>query len=673
MIIRKAHALALKRLFADQQARRPYTEITPEAQEVYLELERADLVRQQTPVRWVLTYAGAAIAQVLQELLAWGPKPYAENEAEVGGDVVIREGRGLPAPETWPAEWRWLGSEIIAALDSAARAERVGPKTEKTLLERGLAVRVWNRAKKREHLILSDAGRTILDVYHQARPRLIIDHTLADFIRQAPLGPAPASRIPLGSHQEHLLEAMRLIAYSVPVSEVVAFTALGQAVKHALQTGGFGEGTVLSGDLLWLLAQHADGEEIGPKGVAHLQALGYLDAAGELLPAGEWALEAFRLWRDAPRQNVWTLAIEAEEVEVLQTIDALWQKYQTTGNEDEMPTFKRLRREMLDRKVAEYRKLLEKYGRRIKEIPRKYQAIAQQFSEAKDLARWYDDNFTLRETLYSLESFNLLTSEENNSGREVFQLTDIGRTVLDDQAQHRRDISSTAVKAITMTRKAFSAPALDWWQQGHDAGLIGTAEPTRSGWLYAHLAETLQRRPLLTRFEMEVFHAIPAKGVTEDEVYALLQKRGREPERIRWALEKLEARHLIEILPDGNIIETLGGELLDQALAGVPEGFGNPITPLMVRVLEALRSVGTLYVKERKVRILPRNIKEAWKRSGLSKEAFDDALKAARVAGFLGKNAVTTAGLLVLEATQAMNPQPQENLAGFTQMDFSEA
>ncbi len=667
MLIRKAHAIALKRLLKDQEDSLAFSEFAVEDTNTLLELERAGLVRQQTPVRWVLTYSGTALAQALQELYTAGPKPYGENEDETGGDIVLRSTHGLPAPEEWEDDWRWLGTEIIAMLDAADRAGRVGPKAESALMDRGLAARVWDREKKAEYTILSDAGRTVLEIYRNTHPRLIIDNELADFIRSAPIGPAPSSRLPLGSHEEHMLEAMRLIAYSAPIADVVAFTALGQAVKRALQAGGFGEGTVLSGDLLWLLAQHADGEDIGADSVAVLQSLGYLDSEGELLPAGEWALEAFRLWRDGPRTDVWTLAITAEEVEILQTIDALWKKYGETGNEDEIPTFKRLRREMIDRKVKEYRRLLEKYGRKIKEMPRQYQAIAQKFAEAKDLAKWYDDNFVLRESLYSLESFNLVSSDEDERGAEVFNIAPIGREVLAEQEKGRRDITSTAVKAITMTRKMFSAPADDWWQEAHEAGLIGSAEPTRSGWLYAHLAETLYRRPLVTRFEMLVFQTIPESGMTVDEVYEILQKRGEEPERIRWALEKLEARHLIEILPDGNVVETEAGKLLDRALSGVPQGFGNPVNPLMVRVLSALREVGTLYVKERKVRVLPRNIKEAWKRSGLSKEAFDDALKAARVSGFVGKNSVTTAGLLVLEATEAMQPKIGSELGGFIQ------
>jgi len=155
---------------------------------------------------------------------------------------------------------------------------------------------------------------------------------------------------------------------------------------------------------------------------------------------------------------------------------------------------------------------------------------------------------------------------------------------------------------------------------------------------------------------MEVFHRIPEKGMTVDEVYAALKDRLPE-ERIRWALEKLEMRHLIDILPDGNVVETEAGEIMDRALAGVPEGFGNPVNPVVYRLLKALREVGSLYVKEKKVRILPRNIAEAMKRSGLSKEAFENALEQARAAGLVGRNSINEAGLLVLEAVEKMSPR----------------
>ncbi len=666
MVIGKKHAIALEKLLKEQREEKPFTEMTKEDYPIMIELERAGLVRQQTPVRWVLTYSGMAIAELLNELYKQGPKPYSEDEEEVGGEFVIREGRGLAAPEEWPDEWRFVGSEIIAMLDAANKAERVGEKSEKALLERGLAVKVWDRNRKKEYMILSDAGRTVLDIYEKAHPRLIIDDELAEFIRKTPAGPTSSDRLPLGSHEEHLLESMRLIAYSVPVSDVFAFTALGQALKKALEAGGFSKGTVLSEDIMWSLASHADGEEIPEAALSRLQELAYVGEDGELLPAGEWVLEVFRLWYDGPRKDVWTIAVEAEEVEVLRVVDNLYENYASTKSKTEMPTFDNVRRRMIDKKIAQYKKLLEKYGRRIKEMPEKFRKIAEAFEEAKDLAKWYDDNFMLRETLYSLESFNLLESVEEQN-KEIFRLTSMGKQVLKDQESGERDISSTAVKSITMTRKMFSAPAIEWLNEAKEANLVGAMEPTSSGMFYAKLAETIRRLPLLTRFETEVFHVIPEKGVTENEVYKLLEERGERKERIKWALEKLEARRMIEILPDGNIIETHIGQKIDQALSGVPEGIGNPINPIIVRMLEALKSVGTLYVKERKVRILPKNIKEAQKRSGLSGEAFEDALTVAKLAGFVGKNSITTAGLLLLEAVQDMALKLEDMLYSYTE------
>ncbi len=649
MVITKLHAIALERLLADEEAGKPYTPLEEVDEATARELEAMGLVRYPTPVRLVPTYAGRELALLLRELYRQGP----DLKEEQDGEGTVLAGRGLDRPEAWKEGWRWIGSEVIAMLKAAERAGRVGPRAEGPLMERGLAVRVRDRERKTEGTVLSDAGRRVLELYRAAEPALEISAELAEVIRRVPLGPAPASELPTGSHQEHLLEAMRLVAYSVPASDAYAFTALGQAVKRALAQGGYGPGDVLTSDLLWALADYLDGGEANEAARATLQALGYLGPSGELLPAGEWALEALRLYTGGGREAVWSFALEAEEAAVLATIAELWKR--AAENPEEVPTFERLRREMIDRKVKEYRALLEKYGRRLDELPQKRREIARRFAEAQDLARWYDENFDLREALLSLESFQLLESGEDDRGREVYRLTPWGEAVRADQAQNLRDVPSVAVKAITLTRTAEGAPGLDWVEEGRRAGLLGTGEPTASGYLYARLAEHVRRLPHLSRYELMVFHRIPARGMTEEALYRALEDR-LDRERIRWALEKLEARHLIDRLPDGNLVETEAGELLDRALAGVPEGFGNPVNPQVVRLLRALRRVGTLYVKERRVRVLPRNVERAIRLSGLSPEAWANAMEAARVAGFVGRNAVNEAGLLVLEVADRMNP-----------------
>ncbi len=639
MVIRKEHAQALLQLFAQREEGTPYMDTTALSDPVIYELEVQALVRMYSPIRVGLTYLGGELALVLQELV---------------------ETKRLPAPNAWKDGWRWLGSEIIAMLDAAWRSGRVGPLAVPALMERGLAEEIHEEDTGKRYIGLSDAGRRVWEIYQALEPKLEISAALADIIRKVPVGPAPADHLPTGSHEEHLLEGMRLIAYSVPNSDIYAFTALGQAVKKTLELGGFAtEGDVLTDDLLWVLVDVADGRDVSPTAKTTLQALGYLGPDDALLPAGEWALEVFRLWRGEARREVWTIAITQEEAEILKTVHALWEKAQ--NNPEERPTFKNLRAELIDRKVKQYKALVERYGRKLDEMPKKFQTIAKRFMEAKDLARWYDDNFDLRASLYSLESFQLLESVVDEAGKEVFRLTEYGEKVREDQEIQERDISSTAVKSITMTRKTFSAPNLEWWQQAREAGLVGTAEPTRSGYLYATLAETIYRIPHLTKFELAVLHRIPARGMSVDEVFKAFEKE--DPRRIEWALEKLEARHLIDILPDGNIVETEAGRKLDEALAGMPEGFGHPINPIIYRVLKALREVGTLYVKEKRVRILPRNIKEAWKRSGLAKEVFDNALEAARAGELVGRNSLNKAGLLVLEAVEEMNPR--EELIGY--------
>ncbi len=635
MLIKKEHANALLKLLAfEEETQSKGMEILEADEELYFELEMQALVRQSAPLKRELTYWGKELALILKELVSR---------------------KGLPKPEDWEEGWRFLGTEIIAMLEAAGLSGQVGPLAIEPLKERKLAEDTKDEDTGKEYVGLTEAGKRIFEIYQALEPELEISSALAQEIRKLPAGPARAALLTTDTHTKHLLEAMRLIAYSVPTSDIYAFTALGQAVKKTLSLGGFGEGDVLTGDLLWALADVADGREVPEATVSVLQALGYLDQNLELLPAGYWALEVLRLWKREKTPEAWTIAIEDEEVEILQAIEALWQKAE--NNPEETPTFENLRAEMIDRKIKQYKEILARYGRKIEEMPEKYQQIAGEFMIAKDLARWYDDNFNLRLSLYSLESFNLIRTGIDQKGREVFELTEFGRKVLADQEERVRDISSTAVKTITMTHRSFSAPNIEWVEEAKEAGLLGTGEPTKSGYLYAELAETISRAPHLTRYEAEILATIPARGISTEELFSLVGEGKRH--RFKWALEKLEARHLINLLPDGNIMETEAGELLDRAVSGVPKNFGHPINPLIYRVLKALAEVGTLFVKEKRIRILPKNIKEALKRSGLPKEVFDEVLKAARHAGFVGKNTITEAGYLVLQAVEKMNPEEE--------------
>jgi hypothetical protein len=658
MLLTTDHLLALDALAASEAAGHARYTIAEDAhtQNLFRVLELQGLVVPEAGQSYRLTYPGYEALRLLGNMQAAGLLPW---HGTSGDYSQLKAG------------WRFLGPEVLAALDAAARSGgRVGPLTEELLRVRGFIETETssNEEQERSSLRLNVHGEAWLDFARRNRPHLEINGDLAHALLRIHPGYAESHTPGIMPAHIALLEAMELLTWSVPDGEIATLTTLGQAVYEALRKGGYPTADVVLDepilDLLSALedrgsASYASGQ------LMELQNLGYVDEDGAVSAAGQAALRACHLLhQEAPERSV-TFAITESEVELLAAVRQLSER---AGGSSELPSKDNLQRALVERLAESYKELVRRYGRTLTDasrVARKRQAweMLEQLKERdqefnlKDREHWFKQTWNLDELLVSLESLDLLLTDSEGAAR-VYRLTPQGQEVLDEQGETPRTIRATAVKAITAVPGRFSALATAWVEQAKEEGLIGTGGITQAGRLYARLAEHSRSWTTLTQLEAQTLVNLPAVDVD----MADLQPRPHatlEEERQAWALDKLEARELIERLVDGQIVRTEAGQLVARAVSGDALELANPVTPAIVRLLSAIQQVGTLFVKERKVRVAPRQWAEVERLTGLEPEAFQEAVYVARLGHYIGDANINEAGANLLEAMAKLQGKPR--------------
>jgi len=273
---------------------------------------------------------------------------------------------------------------------------------------------------------------------------------------------------------------------------------------------------------------------------------------------------------------------------------------------------------------------------------------------------WHQ-KFGIHPALFSLEALGLIQSELYDLAYTVYRLTEAGVQVLADQKINEREIHAVSVKALM---PADFASKLEWYQSAVKEGLVSQAYPTDSGLMYLKLSQSAVRRPYLQRVDHLALSFIPVNEPIF--IHELLDRCNEEArstgpapqhrpgvvitkENLAETLDNLEALGAAEVLGNGAVMLTPAGKTLKKA-ACISTNRETPLTPHMVKILEAASKIGQKWGK--KIEVF--EWKKVEKKIGLDAETFHDALILLNEGKYIEANFITELGLLLLEASQAL-------------------
>ncbi len=504
-------------------------------------------------------------------------------------EFEIRQ-EGLELLRAWQAAGRpghdpWIDSRIYTMLYTLEAGGKPPADWLEILGDRGLA----------DGAGITEAGRMIVGLVARLERGLVITKSMARSLAKAPDG--PARREEYGRFLP-VYEAMGLVVGTVPLNPYYSLTLPGRLLARAMRRLNLDAPlpSVVNPAVIRALERAEAGEELTPEEKTLLGTLGYLKPTGDLDYPGRLVLEAYRALRSPWLRPPMAMAARGERLvkAVAAAVEEAREKPNLTPG-----------KELVARK---YREL---YG--------------------EEPGDW------LGMDLLHLQSLGLV-EEYEEEGKTAYRLTVYGERLANTPGVGAGS-PAPAVKAITYPY-ALLSPHVDWVTRGQETGILGVGGPTRKGEMLARLSAA-PRIPFLTRPEALALQRIPdEKSIEREAVARVLEAEGEDPEA---ALERLEARGLIETLPDNTVRLTRAGRLIKIALLGVPPGIATPVYPVLVRVLQAIRELGT------------EDLARLVNHTKLTLEAVREALILARAAKYLGRGGgLTAAGRTLLEAADLL-------------------
>ncbi len=449
------------------------------------------------------------------------------------GRRLVLAWRTSGKPEANP----WVDSRVFSMIESSVLAGgRVEEKWRSILEERGFTG---------ESGELSPEAYEVYDTLSTTEKKLVVSKAMAGALVAIPEGPAENKWY--DTKWLETFEAMGLIVRSAPNGKYIALTRSGRLLKRAFnQLNLDAPYTALLNESIYKdILRVLNGERLDGEARQRLGLIGYLSGTGSLTRAASLVVLAWR-YASSPSPTLPT-ALSSHEVRVLKRIVELWEK--AKSNPELAPTRKR---------------------------------VVENLESSWDLK-----HYSVSLVLYQLEALGLIEEIPWEKGRIVLKLTPMGERVLRDCG---RGSSVTAVRSLVEADRGGS-PDEEWISKAIDESLLGSKGPTDCGRALMKVSREAWRSLLVTGLEALILRRMPErKSVQRSD---LARSFPGSEEDVLFSLDKLESKGLVRTCLGGRMVITELGLIMKQALIGAPTGVATPVNPHVVKLLEAIRKLGT--------------------------------------------------------------------------------